>query len=88
MALVKMAAAARRAKLGSTKTIRRDLMAAGIPVTMLSPGTFAVEEEDLERFLQNRQDVNTQPAPPKKGTSEPGSGGKPKVKKVDKRRSR
>jgi hypothetical protein len=88
MALVKMAAAARRAKMGSTKTIRRDLMAAGIPVTMLSPGTFAVEEVDLDRFLKNRQEVDAQPPAPRKSTSESGGSGKAKVKKVDKRRSR
>jgi len=57
MALIKMGAAARRAAVGSTNTIRRALLAAGIPLVTLSPGTFAVEEEDFERFLQERKEA-------------------------------
>jgi len=83
-----MGAAARRAKAGSTSTIRRDLLAAGIPLTMLSPGTYAVEEEDLKRFLQNRQEASAESKPPKKSPAAPTTGGKTKVRKVDRRRSR
>jgi hypothetical protein len=73
--------------MGSTNSIRRALVAAGVPLVTLSPGVFAVEEADLNRFLGNRQD---QPAaappvarPKPTGTPNPagGSGGKPKGNK-------
>lgn len=65
MALIKMAAAARRAHAGSANTIRRALLAAGVQLAVLSPGEYAVEEEDLSRFLANR--AAEPPAdPPKK----------------------
>lgn len=65
MPLIKMATAARRARVGSTNTIRRALVAAGVPLVTLSPGVFAVEEEDLNRFLKNRQNEPAPPPPPK-----------------------
>ena len=55
MPLIKMATAARRARLGSTKAIRRALTTAGVPMVTLSPGEFAVEEADLNRFLTSQQ---------------------------------
>lgn len=54
MPLIKMGTAARRAKAGSTNTIRRALNAAGIPLVTLSPGVWAVEEADLNRFLSSQ----------------------------------
>ena len=54
MAIIKMAAAARRAHAGSVNTIRRALQAAGVPLVVLSPGVYAIEEEDLSRFLASR----------------------------------
>jgi hypothetical protein len=69
MPLIKMATAARRARLGSTKAIRSALTAAGIPLVTLSPGQFAVEEHDLNRFLTNRQTGAA--APPPKPRPEP-----------------
>lgn len=88
MALIKMGTAARRARAGSTNTIGRALRAAGVPLVTLSPGVWAVEEADLDRFLRNRQE-ETAPQPrsvtrPKTaGTYSPpaGSGGKPKSRK-------
>lgn len=65
MPLIKMGTAARRARAGSTNTIRRALMAAGIPLVTLSPGVWAVEEADLERFLQSQQERPSAPPPPK-----------------------
>jgi hypothetical protein len=53
MPLIKMAAAARRAHMGSLNAARRALRAAGIPIVTISPGEYAVEEADLERFLQS-----------------------------------
>ncbi|MCC2670145.1 MAG: hypothetical protein K0Q72_2616 [Armatimonadetes bacterium] len=64
MPLIKMATAARRARVGSSNTIRRALVAAGVPLVTLSPGTFAVEEDDLNRFLQTRHEQPSA-APPK-----------------------
>lgn len=61
MPLIKMGPAARRARMGSANTIRRALHAAGVPLVTLSPGVFAVEEADLNRFLQNRSEA---PPPP------------------------
>ncbi len=58
-----MGTAARRARFGSTNTLRRALNAAGVPLVFLSPGVFAVEEADLARFIQHRQDEP--PAAPK-----------------------
>jgi len=81
MPLIKMATAARRARVGSTNTIRRALLAAGVPLVTLSPGEFAVEEADLNRYLLNRQ--NEPPAPPKptrKYNPAETTGGKPKPK--------
>lgn len=62
MPLIKMATAARRARVGSINTIRRALLAAGVQVVTVSPGAYAVEEADLNRFLQRRE--NESPAPP------------------------
>lgn len=69
MALIKMGAAARRAGAGSTNTIRRALVAAGIELVVLSPGEYAVEEDDLNLFLQNRGtgDAETLVSKSKKG---------------------
>jgi len=82
MPLIKMATAARRARMGSSNTIRRALNAAGVPLVTLSPGTFAVEEADLNRFLENQSD---QQATRLKTSAKPNpagaSGGKPKVQK-------
>jgi hypothetical protein len=64
MPLIKMATAARRARMGSTNTIARALRAAGVPLATLSPGVFAVEEEDLNRFLRNREEEKLAPPPP------------------------
>ncbi len=88
MALIKMGAAARRAGAGSTNTIRRALNAAGIRLVTLSPGTFAVEEEDLNRFLQNRKVDNFAGEFPGKSANPPTKTGKAKLRKIDKRRSR
>ena len=89
MPLIKMATAARRARVGSTNTIRRALTAAGIPLVTLSPGVYAVEEADLNRFLENRQ--NEPPAPPPakprpRPVGEHGAGGSGSKPRVDKRR--
>jgi hypothetical protein len=86
MPLIKMATAARRARMGSSNTIRRALVAAGVKLVTLSPGAFAVEEEDLSRFLENRPDPRAAvpPARPKPaGTPHPAAapGGKPKIQK-------
>jgi hypothetical protein len=82
--VIKMSAAARRAHAGSTNTIRRALQAAGIPLVTLAPGSYAVEEEDLERYLRERHaqdsaDGGSEPEKPKKSTGA-------KTKKVDRRR--
>ena len=67
MALIKMGAAARRAGAGSTNTIRRALGAAGIPLVEIAPGNYAVEEDDLNRFLQAREpEAPTRPKPSRK----------------------
>jgi len=83
MPLIKMATAARRARVGSANTIRRALVAAGVPLVTLSPGVFMVEESDLERFLRDRQELPAAPRPvtrPKSaGTPDPA--GKPKGSK-------
>lgn len=84
MPLIKMATAARRARMGSTNTTCRALRAAGVPLVTLSPGVFAVEEEDLNRFLRNRQEEALAPPPvprpaaPKKYSPPVTSEGKPK----------
>jgi hypothetical protein len=65
MPLIKMGTAARRARAGSTNTIRRALIAAGIPLVTSAPGVWAVEEADLERFLESRQERPAAPPPPK-----------------------
>lgn len=56
MPLIKMGTAARRARAGSTNTLRRALTAAGIPLVTLSSGVWAVEEADLDRFLNSPQE--------------------------------
>src|SRR5438128_239166 len=66
MPLIKMAAAARRARMGSSNTISRALRAAGVPLVTVSPGVFAVEEQDLERFLRSRQEDPPPAAAPKR----------------------
>jgi hypothetical protein len=73
MALLKMGTAARRAGAGSTKTIRRALVDAGIPLVEPEPGVWSVEEADLERFLRERPDRSAEPAkkPAKKKTPKP-----------------
>jgi len=88
MPLIKMATAARRARMGSTNTIRRALNAAGVPLVTLSPGVFAVEEQDLDRFLESRHDAPAAPPRPKPrprpaGEQNPAgtSGSKPKSRK-------
>lgn len=88
MPLIKMGAAARRARMGSTNTIRRALNAAGVPLVTLSPGIVAVEEHDLNRFLVSRQDEpaavpRSKTRPRTSGTDNPAgaSGGKPKSHK-------
>lgn len=81
MPLIKMATAARRARVGSANTIRRALVSAGVPLVTLSPGVFVVEEEDLNRFLRNRQEEPVAvPRPKSSGKVDPAgaSGGKPK----------
>ena len=60
MALIKMAAAARRARVGSANTITRALRAAGVTLVPLPTGGFGVEEQDLDRFLRTREE---EPAP-------------------------
>lgn len=65
MPLIKMGTAARRARAGSTNTIRRALLAAGVPLVTSAPGVWAVEEADLERFLRNRQEQPAAPPLPK-----------------------
>jgi hypothetical protein len=88
MPLIKMATAARRARMGSTNTIRRALSAAGVPLVTLSPGVFAVEEHDLTRFLENRQNEPAAVPLPKTRRKTPGeynpaaaSGSRPKSRK-------
>lgn len=81
MPLIKMATAARRARVGSSNTIRRALIAAGISLVTLSPGEFAVEEADLRRFLENRDAAPKpvpQPKPPRTPHPDATSGSKPK----------
>ena len=51
MPLIKLAAAARKAHMGSVTTARKALQAAGIPIVTISPGEYGVEEADLEGFL-------------------------------------
>ena len=87
MPLIKMGPAARRARMGSATTISRALRAAGVTLVTLSPGVFAVEEADLKRFLQLRQEAP--PAAPPKPRPKPtesnavtdGSTKKPAVRK-------
>jgi hypothetical protein len=93
MALIKMGAAARRAGAGSTNTIRRALNAAGIPLVAISPGNFGVEEEDLNSFLQKREDdkalarANGEGAkPPKKSAKTTSTKTENKILKSKKRR--
>lgn len=76
MSLIKMGTAARRARMGSTTAISRALRAAGVPLTALSPGVFAVEEEDLNRFLRARQEDPGAMQPP---AARPKRSGKPHV---------
>jgi hypothetical protein len=89
MALIKMAAAARKAGAGSANTIRRALQAAGVPLIAESPGNFLVDEEDLVRFLAENPDwKSARPSAPDSApaSGKPGKPGKPKTKKPDKRR--
>ena len=85
MPLVKLAAAARRARMGSVTAIRRALAAAGVPLVAVSPGVMGVEEADLNRFLAERLDAAPSgpaaepPSTPKVHPSE--TGGKLKVRK-------
>jgi ribosomal protein L12E/L44/L45/RPP1/RPP2 len=86
MPLIKMGTAARRARVGSTNTIRRALNAAGVPLVTLSPGVLAVEEQDLDRFLRNRHDEPVNAPPPKARPKAPvnpaeATGRKPKTNK-------
>ena len=88
MALIKMGTAARRARMGSTSAIRRALRAAGVPLVTLTPGVFAVEEEDLNRFLRSRADEPAavprpvaRPQTPRTPKPIGASGGKPKSRK-------
>lgn len=91
MALIKMGQAARRAAVGSTNTIRRALQAAGIPLVTLSPGAYAVEEADLDRFLQERKEAKAAGVPdaaakaPKKPKP---AGGAPSSKALKKNKRR
>jgi hypothetical protein len=91
MALIKMGAAARRAHAGSTKTLGQALRAAGVPLVTLSPGTFAVEEADLERFLRNREEARVTGAAPevkaKRAAPSPPAGSPTARSKSHKRRS-
>jgi hypothetical protein len=74
--------------MGSTNTIRRALNAAGVPLVTISPGVLAVEEQDLNRFLSNRQE-EPEAVSPKKARPKPyappspagASGTKPKSNK-------
>ena len=85
MPLVKLAKAARRARMGSVNSVRRALVGAGIPLVTISPGEMAVEEADLNRFLVER--VETTPtkvaleAPPVPKVHPSETGGKLKVRK-------
>ncbi len=88
MPLIKLATAARRARLGSITAIGRALRAAGVPLVALSPGVFAVDEADLKRFLQTRPDKavapprpEDRPAPSAKQNPSVVSTGKPKSNK-------
>lgn len=86
MALIKMAAAARKAGAGSTNTIRRALQAAGIPLTADTPGNYLVEEADLARFLTTNPDWKSANRPSSDSAPTSGKPGKPKTKKPDNRR--
>jgi hypothetical protein len=88
MGLIKMATAARRARMGSANTILRALRSAGVPVVALSPGVFGVQDDDLHRFLQSRRDTTVaapRPAnrPADSGMQKPagGSVGRQKTRK-------
>lgn len=84
MPLIKLATAARRARMGSVTAITRALRAAGIPLVSLSPGVWAVEEADLDRFLRNREDAPAEPPRPKPAWRPPAAGApasKPKKKR-------
>lgn len=83
MPLIKLAAAARKARMGSVTAMRRALVAAGVPVVSPSPGEWAVEQADLERYLAEPR--TPQPKSPKSITSGDGLTGS--VSKVRKRRS-
>lgn len=86
MPLIKAATAARRARMGSVTAILRALRAAGIPLVSLSPGEWAVEEADLERFLRNREEAPAD-APKPKPAWRPLTAGQPTSKPKKKRRS-
>jgi hypothetical protein len=86
MALIKMAQAARRAGAGSTNTIRRALQAAGVPLVAESPGSYLVEEVDLNRFLEENPDWKSAARPVADSTPASGKPGKPRTKKPDNRR--
>jgi hypothetical protein len=64
MPYVKLATAARRARMGSVTAIRRALVAAGAPLVTLSPGVVAVDESDLDGFLAARNSAPKEPAKP------------------------
>lgn len=87
MPLIKLATAARRARMGSVTAVRRALVAAGVPLVTLSPGEFAVEEADLSRFLERRHEEPA-PAPPPKRRPKPADGLDPPSPPAYKVRSR
>jgi hypothetical protein len=86
MPLIKMATAARRARMGSSNTIRRALNAAGVPLVTLSPGVFMVEEADLSRFLENRDAARPPIARPKPQVIHPPAGASAGKTKSNQRR--
>ena len=85
MPLVKLAKAARRARMGSVNSVRRALVAAGVPLVTISPGEMAVEEADLNRFLVERVEeapaTGVVEAPHEQRLHPAETGGKLKVKK-------
>ncbi|MFN3649751.1 MAG: hypothetical protein ACK47B_09220 [Armatimonadota bacterium] len=88
MPLIKMATAARRARVGSANTIRRALLQAGVPLVTLSPGVFAVEEADLNRFLQQQQDEPPTPRPKPRPRPSNQHGAESSAARADKRKRR
>jgi len=75
--------------MGSTNTVRRALITAGVPLVTLSPGVFAVEEADLNRFLQRRQDEPAAPPRPKprpRPADQHGSAGAPAIRPGSRKR--